>query len=516
MEQSYGIALSWIVLLCLCSITLADSIRGTTPSFDASTLRCVPLNRPSASRVPIALSRINDDYCDCADGADEPGTSACENGRFWCLNTAYKGRFIPSAWVDDGNCDCCDGSDEAAGKCADTCASERATAIKVAKDAAAQIMAGVRKRRDFARLVTAAGREEAKQLRSARAELAEVSKTLELCTRHAEGLRARQDATSKQDYQDDTYDAGDDHVPINVESASDGDVSDNGDANGDAVDEESMMEDNSFNNVDNDESADEADEPRKEEDPSNQDEELPIHADAAEKQGTEPVIGDTAENSSDTSKMDPELSCEELSLGSGSTFMQKARLLFTKTVAKLEWISPKLFEKTGLVQSKGLNKCIEQAEEKRSSLESRKLILEDRVRDLEKKSGYNYGPGGVFRQMQGKCFKKKISQYEFEHCPYDVVKQYEHGRLVAQLGRFDKLSEAGEMLYKDGAPCWNGPDRSVTVRLQCGENDEVISVDEPSRCMYQMVFSTPAVCEEAEAKKILAEAKVHDVTKDEL
>jgi hypothetical protein len=37
------------------------------------------------TREEIAFSRVNDDFCDCLfDGSDEPGTSACPNGRFYC------------------------------------------------------------------------------------------------------------------------------------------------------------------------------------------------------------------------------------------------------------------------------------------------------------------------------------------------------------------------------------------------------------------------------------------------
>ncbi|XP_035385966.1 glucosidase 2 subunit beta-like isoform X2 [Electrophorus electricus] len=106
-----------VVALIIWSAAFVESkkIRGISMSYkrfyrERKSFLCI-----DGSKL-IPFDRVNDDYCDCADGSDEPGTAACPNGRFYCVNLGFRPHYVQSSRVSDGICDCCDGSDEFSGR----------------------------------------------------------------------------------------------------------------------------------------------------------------------------------------------------------------------------------------------------------------------------------------------------------------------------------------------------------------------------------------------------------------
>jgi protein kinase C substrate 80K-H len=66
------------------------------------------------------------------------------------------------------------------------------------------------------------------------------------------------------------------------------------------------------------------------------------------------------------------------------------------------------------------------------------------------------------------------------------------------FSKWEKIIEKGQevtiMVFEHGQACWNGPERSLKVLLECGESNEIYSVAEPSKCEYVMKMKTPAQC----------------------
>ena len=58
------------------------------------------------------------------------------------------------------------------------------------------------------------------------------------------------------------------------------------------------------------------------------------------------------------------------------------------------------------------------------------------------------------------------------------------------------------MVYDHGARCWNGPERSANIELECGAENELVKVTEPSKCEYHFKMRSPAVCSRPDKKAV--------------
>ncbi|KAH9294640.1 hypothetical protein KI387_038228, partial [Taxus chinensis] len=126
--------------------------------------------------------------------------------------------------------------------------------------------------------------------------------------------------------------------------------------------------------------------------------------------------------------------------------------------------------------------------------------IQSRISKLENKLKQEYGNEGEFYTFYDKCFEEKENKYIYKICPYKEASQVE-GHSTTNLGRWAGFKESYKIMeFSNGDRCWNGPDRSLKIRMKCGLKNELIDVDEPSRCEYVASLFTPALCLEGRLK----------------
>ena len=98
------------------------------------------------------------------------------------------------------------------------------------------------------------------------------------------------------------------------------------------------------------------------------------------------------------------------------------------------------------------------------------------------------GKDNEYLPLKDKCFEKRFQGYNYNFCFYGSAKQDSNN-----LGSWDGLevdATAGttKAMFKNGASCWNGPSRSLHVMLECGSENDILDVYEPSMCEYHEIF----------------------------
>ncbi|VDO25804.1 unnamed protein product [Heligmosomoides polygyrus] len=142
----------------------------------------------------------------------------------------------------------------------------------------------------------------------------------------------------------------------------------------------------------------------------------------------------------------------------------------------------------------------EAARKEFDELNNKIIELDNQIREAESFIDQDYDTDFAWAALKGKCFDLNEKQYTYTLCMFERTTQKDKsGYGETGLGNWKEWSGLTErkyskQSYKDGQQCWNGPQRSTEVEIQCGETSELVEATEPAKCEYYFVFRTPAAC----------------------
>lgn len=481
----------------------------------------------------VPFDQVNDDYCDCRDGSDEPGTAACPNGSFHCSNTGYKPLYISSTWVNDGVCDCCDGTDEYNSGiiCENTCKEKGRKERETLQQLAEVTREGVRLKKILIEEWKKSREEKQNkllELQEGKKSLADQVELLRAAKEEAEKpeKEAKEEhrrmweeqmarAQSEQEQARVTLifqelDANMDEWISVAELQTHTELDTDGD--GTLSEEEAQALLGGDTQVDRVTFFDRVwvaikDKYRTEtlppEQPAPSAPDQLTHPEEQEQQDVPPVPPEEEEEEEQQEEEEEEpeekeeLEEEAQGLGEQPPKEDPAPLAPPPSAAHEDptaQMPPYDAYTEGLINA--AQKARSEFEEAEQSLKD----MQETIRNLEQEISFDFGPSGEFSYLYSQCYELTTNEYVYRLCPFKLVSQKpKNGGSPTNLGTWgswagpdhDKYSA---MKYEQGTGCWQGPNRSTTVRLLCGKETAVASTTEPSRCEYLMELTTPAAC----------------------
>eukprot|EP00052_Salpingoeca_macrocollata_P011881 m.91756 g.91756 ORF g.91756 m.91756 type:complete len:459 (+) comp18246_c0_seq1:23-1399(+) len=448
-----------VVALLLCVAAAQATLRGLAPSKQAL-YRGDPFVCLDGS-ARLAHSQLNDDFCDCDDGSDEPGTSACSNGVFFCENKLHKPQLLPSSRVDDGICDCCDGSDEASGKCSNTCEEQgRAERERRQREEQARA-AGFEKRKALMEEGQRGRAEKETKIASLDATVTEQQAT-------EEDLRALKEAAEKPESEAKaSFDRQWEETKAANKNKSIHTLFEFLDRDSDQqLSVEDLLQ---CPKLDSDQ------------DGSVTREEVESFLD---------MDGDGALNDTET--------LADIEEFHQHVYEEMHSLFTNEDVEGVE------HEQEKPAYPPNIQALIDEAEYARAKyndLQSQLKAARDELETLKRSLAVDTGAQHEWAPLQDQCLEFRDREYLYKLCMFSKVTQEpKSGGKQTSLGNWKQWTGEGnnkysEMLYDGGEKCWNGPQRSTRVTVECGVENTVLSVTEPNRCEYAMTLTSPAACE---------------------
>ncbi|OAX39255.1 hypothetical protein K503DRAFT_739832 [Rhizopogon vinicolor AM-OR11-026] len=527
----------WLLLaLALPSSAVLDKTHGVPPSlvskYVPSTTGAHQTWTCLDGSKQISWSAVNDDYCDCADGSDEPGTSACPHNKFYCRNEGHIGGVIQSSRVNDGLCEqeCCDGSDEPSGVCPNTCQEVGAEYRKEVEAERKLRKTGSKIRSTY----IAYAHKEKKRLEVLVIDLVkeievrekEVEKLRDIAER-AESISAAELERKKQSplYQSllahhtALKSLQKEHKKHLEREKALGDILNslragyNPNYQDMAVLEavrgwESLAGLPHINDVrkdDDGETGTTAEKPKTEDE--EEEEEGFWNAAKIEKELVNILKTDHVSLLLEHDQIVGPASAHSL-LFDISAYLPDALIpsyhSFRDSIVSVLSIFGIGHSDTrdASAESNSARKALLDAEH---SLKMTRDETQDANQDLlDLFDPEGFGVEGEWKKLDDLCLSKDTGEYSYEVCLFNEAKQIPNkGGSSFSLGKFsswNKAAQPGEPEYYTrqhytlGAKCWNGPHRSVELVLACGTENTLLTVAELEKCEYQITGTTPALC----------------------
>ncbi|XP_039971424.1 glucosidase 2 subunit beta [Xiphias gladius] len=472
----------------------------------------------------ISFDRVNDDYCDCQDGSDEPGTAACPNGSFHCTNAGFRPAFIPSSRVNDGICDCCDTTDEynSGAACQNTCRElgrkERESLQKMAEIAKEgfmlkkQLIQEAKRSLEDKKAKVVDHQVSKKDLEDKVEALRTVKETAEQPEKEAKErhlkawedqkalIRMEKDKARLAEVFLELDDDADGFVSV-AEFVSHSELDPDPDSDGSFTEAEAQgllggvdkVDTVAFEAVWNNIkekyiSEATADTAAPVETPQ---EELrePVSDNDSEQYPEDDIPEDGEEDDEEDEDDDP----DDADYKTHHTMPAQEK----KDDDDDEGTMPPYDQETQTL--------IDAAQKARDEFDATERALrevDDQIKNLEKEISFDFGPDAEFAYLYNQCYELTTSEYIYRLCPFNRVSQKpKYGGSETNLGTWGKWAGPEDnihsmMKYEHGTGCWQGPNRSTTVKITCGTETVVTSTSEPSRCEYLMEFTSPAICQE--------------------
>ncbi|XP_017037419.1 glucosidase 2 subunit beta [Drosophila kikkawai] len=479
----------------------------------------------------IPFAQVNDDFCDCADGSDEPGTAACPQGKFHCLNKGHQSVDIPSSQVQDGICDCCDGSDESlVVGCTNTCHELGAAAAVQRRNEAELHKRGAERRQE---MITK-GKQMREEREARRQELNQRRKEQELL--HTEKQQLKQNAEAleseaveiykEQQRELDAETAQAEQEPqqmrqeaslsfVRYDTNKDGfvevtelmvDMNLDSDRNGVVTVEEAKYFLDERDRVDLDAFitlawprikplkmlAEGLFQPPQPEVVASEVEGQQAEATTEEAQPTPPIISEEQAELAGGEDIDADEEGEEDQYEDE----EEPDVGVGEASADIEDAAPPAYDPE-------TQRLVQQANEARNALEEVERSIREidqEIKEIDEQEGKDYGLSQEWAVLDGQCYTFEDREYVYTLCPFDRTSQKsKNGGPETTLGRWDqwigKPKKYSQQKYANGAACWNGPQRSAIINIKCALEPKITAVSEPNRCEYYFEFETPAACD---------------------